>query len=166
MRNRTHLQDNVCTRQWHSLTPRARPAFASFCSCQLDSCSDDIQEIRTSAKGTPAHCNVRERRSLRALGSPISWSTSPLLLASTHSSVPLVVGCGASGALHLPYEQDDVVGQRLCIFKRNPERASDLFEGELQQKRLHRAWRAGLSTGPRGVVTVMELLWLRLWTGP
>ena len=124
---------------------------------------------------------VRERRSSRALGSPISWSTSHLfLLASTHSSVPLVGGCGASGSLHLPYKHDDVVGQRLCIFKRNPERANDLFEGELQQKSLHlavgvfarpkwqecRAWRTGLSTGPRGVVTVMELLWLRLWTGP
>ena len=53
--------------------------------------------------------------------------------------MPLVVGCGASGALHLPYEQDDVVGQRHCIFKRNNQRASDLFEGELQQKRLHLA---------------------------
>ena len=81
----------------------------------------------------------RERRSSRALGSPISWSTSPLLLASTHSCVPLVVGCGANGALHLPCKQDDVVGQRLCIFKRNNQRASDLFEGELQEKRLHLA---------------------------
>ena len=54
--------------------------------------------------------------------------------------MPLVVGCGASGALNLPYKQDDVVGrQSLCIFKRNPERASDLFEGELQEKRLHLA---------------------------
>ena len=53
--------------------------------------------------------------------------------------MPLVVGCGASGALHLPHKQGDVVGQRLCIFKRNNQRASDLFEGELQQKRLHLA---------------------------
>ena len=63
--NSTHLQDNVCTRQWHSLTPRAPPAFASFCSCQLDHCSADSQENRASAEGTPTHCNYTVQGSFR-----------------------------------------------------------------------------------------------------
>ena len=66
--------------------------------------------------------------------------------------MPLVVGCGASGALHFPYKQGDVVGQRLCIFMRNPERASDLFEGELQQKRLHLAFGVFARPSSKSVV--------------
>ena len=102
------------------LTPRAPPAFALLL---MDSSLLTIKSCERRRR------NLSKELSLsRALGSHL------LVHLSRIHTLKRATG-GWLWRQWLTPLQDDVVGQRLCILKRNPERASDLFEGELQQKK-------------------------------